>query len=92
LDEVVPGTSINWERTGWTAEQQKGIWGCCSTAGSIGASSIPWQPREQTPSWDASNTAQSASQRTELSGVFSVGAASPQVLCAVLGPTISEGS
>jgi len=34
-DGVTPGTSINWERSGWRAALQKGTWGCWSAAGSI---------------------------------------------------------
>jgi len=50
--------SINWERSSLRAALQKGIWGCWSAAGSIGASRVPWQPGGQTVSWGASNTAQ----------------------------------
>jgi len=43
-------------------------------------------------SWGASNTAQPAGQKRGYPAVFSVGVASPQVLCDVLGPAILEGS
>ena len=66
-DGVTPGTSINWERSGWRAALQKGIWGCRSTADSIGASSVSWQPGGQTASWGASNTAEAAGEKRWLS-------------------------
>ncbi|KAK4828320.1 hypothetical protein QYF61_025332 [Mycteria americana] len=50
-------TSLNWERSGWRAALQKGVWGCWLTGGSTGVSSEAWQPRGQTASWGASNTA-----------------------------------
>lgn len=43
--------SLNWARRGWRAALQKGsCWGYCWAAGSVGASSVPWQTREQTTS------------------------------------------
>ena len=50
LDRAMWDTSTDWERSGWRAALQKGIWGGWLTAASIGVSSVPWQPRGQTAS------------------------------------------
>ena len=56
-DRGTSGTRINWDKSGWRAALQKGIWEGWLTAGSMGVSSVPWQPRGQTPPWGASDTA-----------------------------------
>ena len=67
LGQSNAGHNISWERSGWRAALQKGIWGCWLTAGSREVSSVPWQPRGQTASWGASNTVQPAGQERCLS-------------------------
>ena len=44
-----PATSTAWERSGGRAALQEGLWGCWLTGGSAAVSSVPWQPRGQTP-------------------------------------------
>lgn len=51
LGSSTPGTSLNWERVGWTAALQKGIWGYC------GQQAPPQSAGGQNPSWGASDTA-----------------------------------
>lgn len=62
----------------------KGIWGCWSTAGSVWVSTELWQPRGQSPSWDASNTATPAGQKRWWIHSIQHWCSLTWVLCAVL--------
>ena len=67
-DGVTPGSSTSWGRSGRRAALQGGSWGCWSATDSIGASSVPGQPRGQTSApWSTSNPARPARHKRGLS-------------------------
>ena len=84
------GTIINWERSGWRAALQKGIWGCWLTAAQYGSAACRGsQEGKQHPGVHQT-------QRNQPAGEMIIPLRSALLWshlqhCAVLGPTIEGG-
>ncbi|PKU43369.1 rna-directed dna polymerase from mobile element jockey-like [Limosa lapponica baueri] len=77
LGQSNAGTSINWERTGWRAAPQEGIWGCWWAAGTCESAVSPGsQEHKPYPRVHQAQHKQLV-KRGDRSTVFSFGVASP---------------
>lgn len=79
-------TSINWEKSNWRAALQRSVRGAGLQQLNMRQQRALAAEGANAP-WGASNPASPDGQRGDYLSVFSAGAASPRLLCAVLGHT-----